>query len=66
MVVLAGPGHVTVVTSCLDDSFAMIPAEQLDRVDRLGLDRLAAAHIERLGSFDVGDAFAAAEILQIW
>jgi len=44
---------VTVVTSSPDDRFARIPAEQLDRVDRLGIERLAADHIRRLGSFDV-------------
>ncbi len=69
VVVLAGPGgngggalvaarrlhgwgaDVTVVTS--SDRFAGVPAEQLDRVDRLGIERHDADHVGRIGSFDV-------------
>jgi NAD(P)H-hydrate epimerase len=44
---------VTVVTSSPDDRFQSTPAEQLDRVDRLGIERHPADRIDRLGSFDV-------------
>jgi len=45
--------EVTVVTSAPDDRFVDVPAEQLDRVDRLDIARLDAADVDRLGTFDL-------------
>jgi NAD(P)H-hydrate epimerase len=44
---------VTVVTSSPRDRFAGAPAEQLDRVDRLGIERHDADHLDGLRPFDV-------------
>jgi NAD(P)H-hydrate epimerase len=45
--------NVTVITSASDDRFVDVPAEQLDRVERLGIARVAAADADRLGTFDL-------------
>jgi NAD(P)H-hydrate epimerase len=44
---------VTVVTSAPDDRFVGVPAEQLDRVDRLGIPRFDAGAVGALGAFDL-------------
>lgn len=44
---------VTVVTSGPGDRFVGVPAEQLDRVDRLGIARFGADDIDGLGPFDL-------------
>jgi NAD(P)H-hydrate epimerase len=45
--------NVTVITSASDERFVDVPAEQLDRVDRLGIARFGAADVDRLGTFDL-------------
>lgn len=45
--------HVSVITSAPADRFVGVPAEQLDRVDRLGIMRFAAADVDQLGPFDL-------------
>lgn len=45
--------HVTVVTSSPSDRFAEVPAAQLARVDRLGIEIHDTDRVDRLGSFDV-------------